>query len=98
MTIDEYMQGWLSGTGAAECENHYPQPQDDYERGYAAGRAAYLAAEQAERERLEREPCTACGGGGELPGNIVPDAPFAMTYHREMLPCPRCHGTGRRGA
>lgn len=83
--LHEYLLGWLSGASAADGKDHYPIPGDSYERGYAAGRAAYLAAEQAERERLER--CPTCKGSGE------------GEFNRPRLrfdECPACHGTGRR--
>ena len=66
MSIDErvaeYMAGYLDETevcfsapGVA-CVIPPEGVGLDYERGKAAGRAAYLAAEAAERERLEKEP------------------------------------------
>jgi ribosomal protein S27E len=90
MTIDEavreYMRGWLSGVNNADGENHYPAPSDDYERAYAAGRAAYLVAEQVERERLLTiEPCPRCLGK-----QVVLDA------WNTAAECPVCHATGEK--
>lgn len=90
MTIDEqvseYMSGWFSGVNCAQDaeQSHYPEPKDDYERGYASGRAAYLAAERAERERLGQ--CSQCTGRGG----------WINALDGLMQQCPTCHGTGRR--
>lgn len=83
--VREYMRGYAIGVKQAHFGAEFGYTTDTMRRGYADGRSAYLAAEQAERERLER--CEACGGSGEGAfdlGRLIFDA------------CPACHGTGRR--
>ena len=86
-TIDSqvvsYMQGWLRGVDQYSVP---PQTQyEDYQRGYAAGRAAYEAAEQAERARLESS-----GGCARLCPHC------GLKYgHDIAIGGTACHGTGR---
>jgi len=61
-------------------------------RGYAAGRAAYVAEEKAERERSER--CPTCEGK-----KTVDDMPhIGVAISIRAVVCTACHGTGRRSA
>lgn len=62
-TIDEQVELWADGfyIGVSVACGYVEAPMPDWlaenptrARGFDAGRAAYLAAEQAERERLER--------------------------------------------
>lgn len=86
MSIDEYMDAWIDGT---EFQHDVPVGSSDaYKRGYAAGRAAYEAAERAERERLER--CPTCEGSGKT--TFV----AASSFGWKRSDCPDCHGTGKR--
>jgi DnaJ-class molecular chaperone len=88
MTIDEqvasFMALWVNGVNNADrgtsvdVGSAYP--------AQCAGRAAYLAAEQQERERLEKAAtnCPKCEGSGK------------NWKWSEYVLCPVCHGTGRR--
>lgn len=62
MTIDEqvreYTLGFIRGVEGRPASRSYLDVHPDFGRGYAAGRAAYLAAEQAERVLLERCECS----------------------------------------
>ena len=104
MTIDlgirSYLVGFVDGVameGSEESDEwqvELEQRADNYRRGYAAGRAAYLAAEAAELERLER--CSTCEHCGKpltprwnLSSNAICDKPDGR------LDCD-CRGTGRR--
>ena len=92
MSIDEYMGGWRDGARPVlpGWDRHVTSPDGgivaNYRRGYAAGRAAYRAAEAAERARLER--CPRCKGSRVIFVNT-------NAYYNDR-PCPDCHGTGRR--
>ena len=91
MSVEEqmrwYMLGWRDGVSLESKGASGPSNSgtlDPYSQGYQAGRAAYLAAEQAERERLEECPC----------GQLVEVASVQYVMHSPV--CPDCHGTGKR--
>ena len=93
MTDDEavecYMDGWVafiddvSKKDGCSVRNDVT-PTDPVQRGYLASRAAYEAAEKAERERLER--CPTCDG----------KKTHGDCHGMRRQPCPSCYGTGRR--
>lgn len=83
-----YMAWFVEGMRAADGEDR-PKPMpidgDAAQRGFDSGRAAYLAAERAERERLEaQDKCDACLGSGKSHPRY------------KNLDCEVCHGTGKR--
>jgi len=62
MSVNEYMLAWLDGSSDVrkDLDADTSRAREAYQRGYRAGRAAFLAAENAERERLVNE-CPRCG-------------------------------------
>lgn len=54
MSTDEHMREWVEGVEYAAHRWEVP-PAATPSAAFAAGRAAYLAAERAERERSEQE-------------------------------------------
>lgn len=99
MTIDEqvrdFMDLWAYGVRVShECGPAAPERlmrtewSAEERQAVFDGRAAYLAAEQAERERLEREQrCPACNGRSRV---------YTGEARGASEPCPACRGTGRR--
>jgi hypothetical protein len=91
--IDEYMNGWEAGCNGAnpsivDFSRRIATSKPDWSRGVRDGAASRMAAEQAERERLERLAGCSCVSLHEF---------AAGDWHAIPDPlCPACHGTGKR--
>lgn len=103
--LEAFMAGWATAVtdGKYRMPGRFAQgdPDPDWQRGYAAGRAAYEQAEQTERERLEkaaqsererREQCPKCCGKK----TVFEWLAGMWEWSRVERPCPACHGSGQR--
>jgi hypothetical protein len=94
MTIDEqereYMRGWCDGTIYHYVPERNERASATYHRGFKDGAAACLAAEKAERERLNaiHGPAPAVSGwqGSGIEGEVSEPSPGVWSSYDGMPP------------